>query len=42
MSDVGAGEKPPVFSRWRSWYWLVMLVMAAQVILYLFITQSYS
>lgn len=35
-------EKPPVFQHWKGWYWLVILVMAAQVFLYLFITLSFS
>lgn len=34
-------EKPPVFSRWSSWYWLVMIVLAIQIIIYLFITTSF-
>jgi len=35
-------EKPPVFSRWRSWYWLVMLVLAVQIVVYLFISNSFQ
>lgn len=35
-------DRPPVFNRWSGWYWLVFLVMAAQVLLYLFITRSFS
>ena len=35
-------EKPPGFRRWNSWYWLVMGVMILQVIIYLFITFSFS
>jgi hypothetical protein len=35
-------EKPPVFNRWSGWYWLVFLVMVAQVLLYLYITRSFS
>ncbi len=34
-------EKPPVFSRWSVWYWLVMTVLAVQIIIYLFITNSF-
>ncbi|HOO09681.1 MAG TPA: hypothetical protein PKW06_07065 [Cyclobacteriaceae bacterium] len=33
--------KPPLFSRWSQWYWLVMIVLAIQVIVYLFITNSF-
>lgn len=40
MSDTE--EKPPLFSRWNTWYWLVMLVMAAQVVLYLYITYLFK
>lgn len=35
-------EKPPVFKRWSSWYWLVLAVMAAQVILFAWLTFSFS
>lgn len=40
MSDTE--EKPPLFNRWSTWYWLVMLVMAAQVVLYLYITYLFK
>jgi hypothetical protein len=35
-------DKPPVFRCWSGWYWLVFLVMVLQVLLYLFITRSFS
>ncbi len=35
-------EKPPVFNSWKDWYWLVMSVLAAQILLYFLITQSFS
>ena len=35
-------EKPPVFESWRTWYWLVLVVMLAQVVIYFFITNSFS
>ena len=35
-------EKPPVFTSWRAWYWLVLGVMLAQVIIYFLITKSFS
>ncbi|CAN5342823.1 hypothetical protein BH10BAC4_BH10BAC4_24320 [soil metagenome] len=35
-------EKPPVFRKWSSWYWLVMIVMIIQVIIYSLITFSFS
>lgn len=34
-------EKPPVFKSWKGWYWLLMAVLAIQVIVYLIITQSF-
>jgi len=34
-------EKPPVFKYWKGWYWLLMAVLAIQVIVYLIITQSF-
>lgn len=34
-------EKPPVFPRWSAWYWLVMIVLAVQIVTYLFITSSF-
>lgn len=34
-------EKPPVFPRWSIWYWLVMIVLAVQIVVYLFITSSF-
>ncbi len=34
-------ERPPVFERWKGWYWLVMGVLAVQVIVYAWITYSY-
>jgi hypothetical protein len=35
-------EKPPVFGSWRAWYWLVLAVMLAQVVIYFLITNSFS
>jgi hypothetical protein len=35
-------ERPPVFLKWRSWYWLVMAVLAIQIMLYLFISTSFQ
>lgn len=35
-------EKPPVFKSWKGWYWLLMAVLAIQIIVYLMITQSFS
>ncbi len=35
-------EKPPVFSKWSGWYWLVMAVLLVQILVYYFITRSFS
>jgi hypothetical protein len=35
-------EEPPVFSSWNSWYWLVLGVMAVQVIVFALLTLSFS
>jgi hypothetical protein len=35
-------EKPTVFTSWNSWYWLVLAVMAFQVVLFYFLTQSFQ
>ena len=42
MSDGQAEKKPPVFATWSGWYWLVALVMLAQLIIYLLISESFS
>ncbi len=34
-------EKPPVFSTWGKWYWFVMFVLAAQIVVYFLITNSF-
>lgn len=35
-------RKPPIFTKWRSWYWFVMLVLALQIIIYFSITTSFQ
>jgi len=35
-------EKPPVFKSWIGWYWLLMSVLVAQIIIYLMITRSFA
>jgi len=34
-------HRPPVFKRWKGWYWLVFLVLAVQIIIYSLITNSF-
>lgn len=35
-------EQPPVFKSWNTWYWLILGVMAIQVILFFWLTQSFK
>lgn len=42
MSEPVQDQKPPVFGNWKGWYWLVFLVMAAQLVVYLLITRSFA
>lgn len=35
-------EKPPLFNKWRSWYYLVLVVMLIQVIFYFFLTRYFA
>jgi len=35
-------EKPPVFSSWKGWYWLVMSVAVVQIVVYYLITHSFA
>lgn len=41
MSEL-PDEKPPVFKTWNSWYWLVLGVMAIQVIFFALLTAAFS
>lgn len=34
-------NRPPVFRRWSGWYWLVILVLVAQIIIYTLISNSF-
>ncbi|HMJ68183.1 MAG TPA: hypothetical protein VK508_04785 [Cyclobacteriaceae bacterium] len=35
-------DRPPVFSRWKGWYWLVISVLLVQIIVYTLITNSFK
>jgi len=35
-------QKPPLFKHWSSWYWIVLGVMLAQVLLFTWLTQTFS
>lgn len=43
MSVESTGqERPPVFKKWKGWYWLVMSVLLIQIIVYALITNSFK
>ncbi len=35
-------EQPPVFKKWSGWYWLVMIVLVVQIIIYTVVTNSFK
>jgi len=35
-------QKPPLFKNWSSWYWIVLGVMLAQVIIFSWLTHLFS
>ncbi|WP_295123979.1 hypothetical protein [uncultured Chitinophaga sp.] len=35
-------EKPPLFSKWRYWYLLVIAWLITQIILFYFFTKTFS
>jgi len=42
MEQENAPEQgPPVFKTWRGWYFFILLVLFAQIILFLLITNMY-
>ena len=40
--ESSSNEKPPVFERWSRWYWLVIMVMIVQIVIYSFISFFFS
>jgi hypothetical protein len=34
-------QKPPVFKRWRGWYFFILLVLFVQIVLFMLITNKY-
>ena len=40
--ESSSNEKPPVFGRWSRWYWLVIIVLIAQFVIYSLISFSFS
>ena len=41
-ANEGTMDSPPVFKSWRTWYWLVLIVLLLQIILYSWITASFA
>ncbi len=35
-------EKIPLFRKWSHWYWLVVLILVAEIIFFNWITQHFS
>jgi hypothetical protein len=35
-------EKPPLFKKWHSWYYLVLVFMLIQVVFYFFLTRYFA
>lgn len=35
-------QKPPLFNSWSGWYWVVLGAMLLQVVLYAWLTVSFS
>ena len=35
-------DRPPVFKKWKGWYWLVILILAVQIVIYTLITNSFK
>lgn len=40
--DENNPDRPPFFQSWRSWYWLVLVNLVVQVIVFYMITQYYK
>ncbi|WP_262898624.1 hypothetical protein [Dawidia soli] len=34
-------DRPPVFKHWRTWYWLVLGVLAIQILVYSWLTRLF-
>jgi hypothetical protein len=35
-------ETPPIFKKWKSWYWLLSVVLVIQIIVFYLITESFQ
>ena len=40
--ETAEDERPPVFTRWRGWYILVLSVLVAQIVVYSLITYAFK
>lgn len=40
--EVQEEEKPPIFNSWKGWYLLVIGFLFIQIVIYFFITRSFS
>ena len=40
--SIDPQEQPPVFKKWKGWYWLVISVLLIQIIAYTIITNSFK
>ncbi len=38
---VGQHGKPPFFKKWSGMYWLLIIVLVVQILLYYWLTQRY-
>lgn len=36
------GNKPPVFKTWSAWYWLVVIFLVLQIVLFMYFTKYFS
>jgi hypothetical protein len=42
MSTDINSDKPPVFRSWKGWYVFLLVVLFVQIVLYYWLTQSFS
>lgn len=35
-------DQPPVFKKWSQWYWLILAALAIEVLLFSWLTFSFS
>ncbi len=42
MTDNNDKEQPPLFRTWKGWYWLVVIFLAIEIVLFYFFTNHFS